>query len=89
MGIGSLSDAQFTRCNTRWMMAPAPKSPGGEAPRFSARADGGAGPPSFCPAPRRPLPQSPALPPTWRSAPRGEGAAVSSHSPALGAGLHL
>lgn len=38
------------------------------------------GPPASAPPPRRPLPQCPALPPTWRSARRGEGAAVSSHS---------
>lgn len=62
--------------------SPRPGSPGPEVRPFARRADGFAGPPSLCPAPpRRPLPQRPALPPTWRSARRGEGAAVSSHSP--------
>lgn len=46
------------------------------------------GPPQPLPRPphRRPLPQSPELPPTWRSGRPGEGAAVSLTLPGLGGG---
>lgn len=59
MGLRSLS-AQFTRCNTRRLIAPAPLSPGQEAPPFAVRADIYDGPPSLCPAPpTAPSPRAP------------------------------
>ena len=81
MGLGSLTEGQFTRGNTCPLTAPTLQSPGQEAGPVAAGADCLAGAPNLCAAPRRPLPQRPALPPTWRSARRGEGAAVCSHSP--------
>lgn len=60
VGLRSLSAAQFTRCNTRRLVAPGPQSPGCEARPLATRADGFAGPPSLCPAPpAAPSPRAP------------------------------
>ena len=59
VGLGALSEGQFTRCNTRRLIAPALQSPGQEARPFAAGADGFAGAPNLCPAPPPPPPPAP------------------------------
>lgn len=64
---------------------PDPASRPGSWATSSPSPEGCAGP-SLRPAPAAPSPQRPALPPTWRWAPRGKGAAVSSLTPGSGGG---
>lgn len=80
MGLRSLSAAQFTKCNTHRLIAPAPSLQARKPSHSWPEPTVSLGPPASAPPHRRPLPESPALPPTWRSGRRGEGASVP-HTP--------